>query len=496
MAEVTPRSGALLKLGVLLLLVVGGALAATLTPLGEYLSRDGVGEAIAWLRGSRSAPLLYIAIYAAATALAIPGSILTLAGGAMFGVLWGTLYTTIAANIGASLAFGVGRFLGRDGVERLAGARLEALDRATATHGFRGLLTLRLIPAVPFNALNFGSGLTSIRWSTYALATAIGIFPGTVVYTMFADALLAGSQEASRDALLRVLLSGALLVLLSFLPVIARRLGIRVPGGAGAALVVLGLALGASTGPEAHAQTLPDHEAFTDVLERIVRSDGVDYGLLVERRADLDAYLGTLATVDPGTVGAADREARLAFWINAYNACMLRLVADHYPIRKDRGLFAWIRNTVAGRPANSVWQIPDVFTATHCTIAGAERSQDQIEHEIIRPMGEPRIHFAVNCAARSCPVLWPEAYDGARLDEQLDRAVAALVSDPRHFLVDGTAIRLNKVLDWFKDDFGGEEGLRSFFAAYVPPATAALLADPATRIEYFEYDWTLNDAGS
>ena len=99
MAEVTPRSRALLKLGALALLLVGGALAATLTPLGDYLSREGVGEAIAWLRGSRSAPLLYIAVYAAATALAIPGSILTLAGGAMFCVLWGTVYTTIAANI-------------------------------------------------------------------------------------------------------------------------------------------------------------------------------------------------------------------------------------------------------------------------------------------------------------------------------------------------------------------------------------------------------------
>ena len=157
-----------------------------------------MGQGIEWLRASRAAPLLYIAIYAAATALAIPGSILTLAGGAMFGLVGGTIYTTIGANIGANAAFGVGRFLGRDGIRRLAGDRLDALDRATENHGFRGLLTLRLIPAVPFNALNFGSGLTSIGWSTYAAATAVGIFPGTVVYTMFADALLAGSQGASR----------------------------------------------------------------------------------------------------------------------------------------------------------------------------------------------------------------------------------------------------------------------------------------------------------
>ncbi|NIQ53694.1 MAG: hypothetical protein GWN71_09840, partial [Gammaproteobacteria bacterium] len=190
-------------------------------------------------RGSEAAPLLYMIIYAAATAVAIPGSILTLAGGAMFGVLWGTIYTTVAANVGANAAFGVARFLGRDGVRKLAGSRLEALDRATRDYGFRGLLTLRLIPAVPFNALNFGAGLTAMSWPTYAGATAIGIFPGTVVYTMFADALLAGSQEASREALLRILVSGALLVLLSFLPTLARRLGIFLPGSRSSANAAL-----------------------------------------------------------------------------------------------------------------------------------------------------------------------------------------------------------------------------------------------------------------
>jgi uncharacterized membrane protein YdjX (TVP38/TMEM64 family) len=489
------------KLGVLVALLAGGALVAAFTPIGGYLNGEGVAQGIEWLRASRYAPLLYIAIYAAATALAIPGSILTLAGGAMFGVVWGTVYTTIGANIGANLAFGVGRLLGRDGIERLAGARLEALDRATDSHGFRGLLTLRLIPAVPFNALNFGSGLTSIRWSTYALATAVGIFPGTVVYTMFADALLAGSQEASREALVRVLISGALLVLLSFLPVIARRLGLRVPGAHTAALFAVLASAGLPAGallPTANldAQEMPTHEAFTSVLGQVVRENGVDYALLVEQRAELDAYLATLATIDRAVVDAAERDVRLAFWINAYNACMLRLVSDHYPIQKAGGLVSRLKNSIAGRPANSVWQIPEVFTAAHCRVAGEERSQDDIEHAIIRPMGEPRIHFAVNCAAISCPVLWPDAYEASTLNSQLDRAVAALVADEQHFRVEESSVRMNKVLDWFKDDFGGEEGLRDFFSGYLTPEAAAILVDPATTIDFFEYDWTLNDAGS
>ena len=496
MDEVKRDSRALLKLAILAGIFAAGAAAAALTPVGDYLGREGVGQGIEWLRGSTAAPLLYIAVYAAATALAIPGSLLTLAGGAMFGVLWGTIYTTIGANIGANAAFGIARHLGRNGVERLAGSRLDALDRVTENHGFRGLLTLRLIPAVPFNALNFGSGLTSIRWSTYAAGTAIGIFPGTLVYTMFADALLAGSQEASRDALLRVLVSGALLVLLSFFPLIVKRLGVRLPGAALLTLALAGAQVGTADGAQLEARELPSHEPFTDVLARVVRQPSVDYAGLSQNRATLDAYLATLAAVSREALAGAPQDARLAFWINAYNACMLRLVIDNYPIEKDGRLLARVTNTVAGRPANSVWQIPDVFEGKHCRVAGEERSQDEIEHGFIRPMGDPRIHFAVNCAAKSCPELWPEAYSAETLDEQLDRTVEHLVTNAEHFRVqEGSTVTLNKVLDWYRDDFGGVEGLRTFLAGYVGDATANVLRDAGTKIEFSEYDWTLNDIG-
>ena len=508
----TGAKGAVVKLGLLLALIAGGLVVANATPLDQYFSREGIGQAIDWIRASEAAPVLYVVIYASATALAIPGSILTLGGGALFGVVWGTVYTTIAANIGANVAFGVARYLGRDGIRKLAGSRLDALDRAAEDHGFRGLFTLRLIPVIPFNALNFGAGLTSISWGNYALATAIGIFPGTVVYTMFADALLAGSQEASRDALIRVLISGALLIFLSFLPSLARRLGIEIPGsdeasksaasdeaagpGSGASLG-LALSLLALSPGSLMAQSLPSHEPFTLVLAEVVEQPLVDYAGVVDRKSELDAYLRSLGSVDPAVLETADRNAQLAFWINAYNACMLSLVASHYPIQESGGFFTGIKNAIAGRPDNSVWQIDDVFSRKHCTVAGAVRSQDEIEHDIIRPtFGEPRIHFAVNCAARSCPVLWPEAYTADGLDAQLDRAVQALVDNPEHFQVDGSTIRLNKVLDWYKDDFGGIDGLRDFFAPYVSNDRAALLRDSTTQIEFFEYDWTLNDTGS
>jgi hypothetical protein len=248
----------------------------------------------------------------------------------------------------------------------------------------------------------------------------------------------------------------------------------------------------------AGAQALPDHGAFTRVLERVVHGPRVDYALLLAERESLDAYVAALGRTETAALEAASREEQLAFWINAYNACMLRLVVDHYPIEAGGvGLFGAVRNRVAGYPDNSVWQIRDVFTRPHCPVAGAERSQDEIEHEIIRPrFQEPRIHFAVNCAAVSCPILWPEAYTAEALEAQLDRAVRALIRNPEHFRLEGTApatLTLNKVLDWYAVDFEGTDGLRTFFADYLQGSARARVLAPDTRVRFFEYDWTLND---
>lgn len=247
----------------------------------------------------------------------------------------------------------------------------------------------------------------------------------------------------------------------------------------------------------AAAQAIPDHADFTRVLEDIVRAPRVDYAALQNRRADLGAYLNQLASTDPATLQSASDEIRLAFWINAYNACMLNRVATNYPIRRNAGLVGSIRNAFADRPDNSVWQIRDVFTGSFCDVAGATRSLDEIEHEIIRPTwGEPRIHFAVNCAALSCPPLADEAYVPERLEEQLDRAVRGLVRNPEHFLIDRSgagSLTLNRVLDWYGDDFGGTDGLLDFFAGYLPEDDAEFLRHPGIDVRFFEYDWTLND---
>jgi uncharacterized membrane protein YdjX (TVP38/TMEM64 family) len=215
---------------VLLLALLGlAAVVVRATPLGEYFTREGAVRTLEAARGSVWLPALFVVGYAAATAFALPGSILTIVGGAVFGFWWGSLLNSIGANLGASAAFGFARLLGREGIEKLVGARLQGLDRATAQHGFFGLLVLRLIPLVPFNALNFGSGLTAMRWRDYALATVIGILPGTLVYTFSADALMQGATGASGDARTRLWIAAGLFLLLSLVPLVARRLGFRVP---------------------------------------------------------------------------------------------------------------------------------------------------------------------------------------------------------------------------------------------------------------------------
>ena len=495
--------GPIFKLGALVLLIVAGYLVATRTPLGSYLTREGIFEVVNWLRGHTWAPVIFVAIYATATALAVPGTILTLGGGAIFGFWWGTLLNFTAANIGANAAFAIARALGRDGVRHLMGndsGALEKLDGVVKRHGFQGLLTLRLIPLVPFNALNFGSGLMPLRWRTYALATLIGILPGTAVYTFFADALLQGSQDASRDALVRVMIAGLLLVLLSFLPALLKRLGVRLPGMT-AVVALVALASGITGTGSVRAQAgnggqLPDHGAFTEVLVPVVVGSMVDYERLAADRSGLDAYIAGLEATDPSALRGASEDDQLAFWINAYNACMLKRVIDNYPIQRAGG-WSRIKNAAAGRPANSVWQISDVFTGAHCPIAGALRSQDEIEHEIIRPMGDPRIHFAINCAALSCPPLIPEAYEAPSLGAQMDARVRAFVNDRMHFhvIAEGgrRTARVNVVLDWFKEDFGGIEGIRPFLARYTTGADREALEDPDAGLEFIDYDWTLND---
>jgi hypothetical protein len=244
------------------------------------------------------------------------------------------------------------------------------------------------------------------------------------------------------------------------------------------------------------AQDIVDHSAFEVVLDQAWKDGLVDYARVASDRSGIDAYVAALGSVNPSTVEAASRSSKLAFWINAYNACTMTLVLDHYPIARRRGL-GRIVNVVKGVPANSIQQIPDTWSTEFCSVAGSTRSLDEIEHSIIRPMGEPRIHFAINCAARSCPMLAPTPYLADSLEVQLDAAVRRLINEPRHFSFSREGrptVHVNKVLDWFNDDFGGVDGVGEFFLQYLSAPDRAYVAEHGPlRVTFRDYDWTLND---
>jgi Protein of unknown function, DUF547 len=242
------------------------------------------------------------------------------------------------------------------------------------------------------------------------------------------------------------------------------------------------------------AQGLPDHSVFSAVLRAHVRGGRVDYAALQEDSVRLRSYLADLAATAPETIAKADGQAQLAFWINAYNACMLKQVIEHYSI--ERAAFRHLATGSTTARASSVRDISGVFKRQHCRVAGALRSQDDIEHGILRPMGDPRIHFAINCAARSCPALAPEAYVPEQLDQQLDAAVHRFVETDTQLRIvmgDRPALQVNKILDWYSKDFGGAEGVKQFFARYLPPNAVTYVQRADVRLRFFDYDWTLND---
>jgi uncharacterized membrane protein YdjX (TVP38/TMEM64 family) len=176
---------AVLGLAALAALILGGR------RLGQYIP-----QFTAWVEGLGVwGPVVFILGYAVATVAFIPGSLLTLAAGAIFGLARGTLYTLLGATLGAAAAFLVARYLARGAIERrIAGnARFAAIDRAVGSEGFKIVALLRLSPVVPFNLLNYALGLTRVRFAHYFLAS-IAMLPGTLLYVYYGKA--AGSLAA------------------------------------------------------------------------------------------------------------------------------------------------------------------------------------------------------------------------------------------------------------------------------------------------------------
>lgn len=144
--------------------------------------------------------ILFIAIYVVATVLFIPGSVLTLGAGAVFGVAWGSVYVSIGSTLGATGAFLAGRYLARDAIARKieGNARFVAIDKAVANEGWKIVGLTRLSPVFPFTLLNYAFGLTQVSLRDYVLASWIGMMPGTVLYVYLGSLARAASGERTR----------------------------------------------------------------------------------------------------------------------------------------------------------------------------------------------------------------------------------------------------------------------------------------------------------
>ena len=263
---------------------------------------------------------------------------------------------------------------------------------------------------------------------------------------------------------------------------------------------VIGLSLMLASGSVLQAQDLSesrrattvvvrdslDHRRLTETLSRYVDEAGnVDYARL-KANADeaLAPYLRRLATTDPATLS---RDARLAFWINAYNALTLKLIVDHDPVDNIWG--------ISPGPPQPKDNSP--FQLTVGTVADTARTLDEIEHEIIRRrFDEPRIHFALVCAAKSCPPLRHEAYTGPRLDAQLDDQTQSFLHDDtaNRIRAGADTIALSRILKWYGQDFGPTtDALQRFAAPYFESRVRRNLADASYEVTFLPYDWTLND---
>ena len=204
---------------ILVLALVGGI--ALVVGLRGHLE---VAELESTVRGLGAwAPLGFVALYAAAVVLFAPGSVLTLAGGALFGPVWGTLWNLTGATVGAAIAFLIARYLGADWVARRAGPRLSKLEAGVRGEGWRFIAFVRLVPVFPFNVLNYALGLTRIPFVAYVLATWLFMLPGAVAYTWLGYAgreALGGSNGTVRN----ILIALALLASVAFLPRFVRKL--------------------------------------------------------------------------------------------------------------------------------------------------------------------------------------------------------------------------------------------------------------------------------
>ena len=244
-----------------------------------------------------------------------------------------------------------------------------------------------------------------------------------------------------------------------------------------------------------------DYSLYDRVLKAHVNSRGeVDYAALKGNSKQLRQFIRQLADFSPESFKSFGFPEQIAFYINAYNAITLEVIIDNYPIKA--GFLDSLKY-----PSNSIRQIKDAWTSNKHRVMGRPISLDQLEHQILRKnYHEPRIHFALVCAAKSCPFLRNEAYRGEQLDEQLDDQTRRFLAEESNYRYVRGKLQLSAILDWFAADFEyfkknlknkqyfpeKYHGVVGFLQGYQRAKGLANVGS-SVEVEIAGYDWTLND---
>lgn len=219
-----------------------------------------------------------------------------------------------------------------------------------------------------------------------------------------------------------------------------------------------------------------DHAPLDAIVKKAVKGRLVDYDAVAKEQAALKAYLEKVAVAD---VSGLQPKQKLAFYTNAYNATVLNAVLE------------------SGRP-KSVLDVPGFFDKKPYKVAGEDFTLNALEEKKIRSSGDPRVHFAVNCASFDCPPLLNKAFSAKSWDKDLEKLTKAYLTRDGEVKVDDAAktIAVVQIFEWYRGDFGDEAKVREFIAKYVPADVAAKVKDPAYKITYRPYDWRPNAVGT
>lgn len=225
--------------------------------------------------------------------------------------------------------------------------------------------------------------------------------------------------------------------------------------------------------------TPPSHQIFDELLKKYVSEDGlVNYKGFIKDKEKLEEYLDLLSNNAPDRQKWS-KDQQLSYWINAYNAFTIKLIVDNYPVKSIKDLDPKVSIPLV----NTVWHIK------FFKIGGEDASLDEIEHKILRKeFDEPRIHFAINCASVSCPILLNEAFLPEKIDFQLDKVAKSFINDPSRNKIKSNSIEISQIFSWFKGDFTKNGSLIDYLNRY-----SNVKISQNAKISHLNYDWSLNE---